>query len=156
MKNDFHSANFGEGKIATLNCESRLGIGEATISVIAPETRITGLLLASLNTAKETPKGFVQSISYVLKHLGVGVFQTRAFRFEFCYPFTLREIRKPLLLLLPAITAFFKQLVIEPATFIKLPLKQSSLMFGGLESIFKASVHNWYYTLKVRGCQVKK
>lgn len=138
---DFNSdiTHFSEFKTA-VNSEAELSVGEAIIAVKALEARISRIL-TSLDPTKESSKAFVQPVSHVLEYLGVDSAESGTFRLKFRDTLALLEIRKAFLLLFPSSLAFLKELIIEPATFIKLGLKQCGLMLGGEQSIFKSFLH---------------
>jgi hypothetical protein len=134
---------------ATVKRETELGIGEAVIPIVSLESGIPGSL-ASLHSSEKGTKGFVQSVSYILKNLGVDVIKTRALCFKLYDTMTLLEIGKRFLLFLPSIPALFQKFIIEPPTLIKLRLHKISLMPSGIESIFKSFVHCINYILNGR------
>jgi len=148
MEFGFNTSYLSELKAALFSCEPKLSIGKTIVSVIALKARVAGFLLSCLHPPEEALEALIQPISYILKYLGVGIFQARALRFKFRYPLALFEIRKPFLSLFPTIPAFLKQLIIEPTTFIKLTLKQSGLMFSRVESVFKGFIHHHLVYLK--------
>ena len=147
MELDFDTANFSQFKVTILNLKAKLGIGEAIISIIAFEPGVSWLF-ARLNPSKERLKSLIQSIGYILKHLGIDTAETGAFRFKLRDTLALLEIRQTFLLLFPAITAIFQELVIQPATLIKLYLKEFSLMLSGIQTVFKALSHQGIVYLK--------
>jgi hypothetical protein len=148
---DFNITHFSQFETA-IKGKPKLSVGETIVSAVPLESGIARGL-PSLHSPKESTKCLVQPVSHILKNLGVDVVKTGAFLFKLSDSLALFEIRKRFSFLLPSISTFFKQLVIQPATFIKLGLQKISLMLGGIESIFKGFVHYKDYILNEGGCQ---
>jgi hypothetical protein len=151
MQLDFNITHLSQLE-ATVKHETELGIGEAVIPIVSLESGIPGSL-PSLYSPEKSTKGFVQSVGHILKNLGLDIAKTRAPCFKLCDATALFEIGKRFLLFLPGILAFLQEFVIQPATFIKMGLQKISLMFGGIEPIFKGFIHYKNYILNEGGCQ---
>ena len=151
MQLDFNITHLSQLE-ATVKTETELGIGEAVISIIPFESGIPRSL-ASLDSPEKGTEGFVQPVGHILKNLRVDIVKAEALFFKLRDSLALFEVGKGFLFFLPGILAFLKELIIEPAAFINLRLQEKSLMFGGIQAIFKGSFHNLNYILNEGRCQ---
>ena len=151
MQLDFNITHLSQFK-ASIKCETELGIGETIIPIIPLEAGIARLS-ARFHSPEESTEGFVQPVGYILKDLGIDEFEAGMLCFKLGDVLALLKVGQRFLLLIPSISAFLQKSVIQPAALIEVGFQNFSLVFGGIQSIFKRLIHCLNYILKEGGCQ---
>jgi hypothetical protein len=118
----------------------RLREGKAIISLLASKAGIAWRLTTP-NAAKEGFKGKINTNGYVLQDLRVNVFERRSLLFQYRKRVDLVIQARRSAFLFPASTSFFKQVVIQPTTFIQNIAQLVRLLFGWIETVLKHFIH---------------
>jgi hypothetical protein len=120
--------------------------GHRVVAALPSETGIAGLF-ACFTPAKERLKGQVNAHGNILQDLRMNVAQSCSFllqRWQCCGLLVVGQRRLPLC---PGRFALGKEMVVQPAAFLKLAVQLFGLRFGRLESVFHRFKHGKEYRL---------
>lgn len=142
MVDHFDTAHFGEAHAVIMReAEPRLWESEAVIATLAFEAGIARVFSMLTYSTEKGFEGQVYPHRDVLQDLGMYLFQGRAFLFQDYEGVDLTIAGKRLPILLPSITPFLKQVVIEPSTFFQCLIEQGFLFLAWIDAILKYFMH---------------
>src|SRR5262245_11197396 len=113
-----------------------LGISDAVVAALPPKTWVARRF-ASAYTSKKRLKGQIKTYRYVLQHLRLHVRQRRPGDFEQRQRCLLVIQTKRLLALSPGVPPRRQQVIIQPATLLKLNIKETLLARAGVQAVLK-------------------
>src|SRR6266699_1911549 len=155
MQHNLDMPNAGSIELALLiDLEAGLWIGEAIITVMSLETRIAWRFTC-LDSSEEGFHGKIKSDSHLLQHLGMHRCQGRTFLFEYRERGLLLIQAQTLAFQLIGGLSLFKQVVVEPPTFIQCLLQQALLLFRRKYPVLEHLTHMCYGSAKHKCCQMK-
>jgi len=127
--------------------ESALREGEAVIPATPTKTGIARLL-TGFYSAEEGFKGKVNTDGDVLKNLRMYAGQRFALLFKVGKVGLLTVQRQGITVIFPGIFSLFKEMVKQPATFLKPTIHYIYLFFGWVDTVQKCFTHNINYNTK--------
>lgn len=140
MDNGLKLAYLSSHDCPVLERKPKLGIGQAAVSALTPETRIARLL-SCLRTPKERFKREVDALLGVLQYLRVDHRQTRAFQLPLRKKGVSGIQADRLLLLLPGVLTKGERLVEYPTTLLKHLVQNTDLFRSRIYTILKRFTH---------------
>lgn len=120
--------------------KTRLGERETIVSITASKARVSWGV-TSLHSTEKRLESQVNTYSHILQDLGMNAFKGGSLLFEYRQALDLVIQGKPFAFLFPTLTAFLKQMVIEPATFFQNSTQLAGLLFGWVYPILKHFKH---------------
>jgi hypothetical protein len=143
MQHDMHRADFREDQPVALKPYPIAVLRESdrVVATLALEAREPDLFRAFTYTAEECFECEIDTFGDILKHLRVNGFERGARILPFGQQaLSFVPVRGALLLFVSAL-AIGQRLVIHPAAFLKLLLKDTPLAFGEIDAIFEGFAH---------------
>lgn len=134
VQDDFNVANFRDGQPGTRQLKTGLFEREAIIPPVSFKTREAGFI-SGLDPAKESLKSQVNPFLYILKYLGMNVFELRSFGFPSGQHLISIIQTQRLLLLFPRIFTQSQRIVIDFAAKFKGLVQLRTLRFGWIEPV---------------------
>ncbi len=141
MQDDLDMSNARGVELALgVDREARLGIGEAIIAPLAPETRIARFF-PCLAPSEKGFQGQINTDSHILQDLRVNRVESGVLLFEDRIGGLLLIARQSFAILLISRLALFKQVIVEPTALFKRVIELCFLLFGGVYPILKHFTH---------------
>jgi len=143
MQDNLDSADLADFQFAILQSASARGElreGHAVVSTSTLEAWVAWFF-AYFATSEEGLKGKVNSGGYVLKGLGVHVFQPGELFFKVWNRSHLLVDSDALFFFFPSGFSLLQEVVVEPATCSDLLTEQLVLLFGGVKTVFESLTH---------------
>lgn len=140
MKNYLKSTNFGDGKVFSFKPPSCLFKGKTIIPIISLKSRIAHFF-TGLDPSKESLKGPIHSLYYVLKALGGDFIEFGKGLFKVGELFLLSVGSDGLLVEFPDIPSLLKAKIVENAAEVKNFLGFGKGILIGFNSVFKSFLH---------------
>ena len=158
MQDDFHLPDVGDTQPLRLRvqlaADGNLRKCEAIVTVLAPKAWIARCL-SHFDAAEERLEGEVNAHGDILQHLRLNACQRRPFGFQRGQARSLIVVTQRLLPLFPSIAPFRKQVVVQPATLLKLLIKEALLLLVRIEAILECLKHRCSTCLRLACCQAQ-
>jgi hypothetical protein len=159
VQENLHLSNIGDTDALFLSLKAttdwNLREGDAVVTTRAAKARISWRLACSYPT-KVRLKRQIKTDSDILQHLRVDPSQYWTHGLERGQGRLLVIQTQRLPPLLPRIATFGQQVVVQPATFLKLLTEQTLLLFGGVQSVLEHFTHAIIANLRHACCQAKR
>jgi hypothetical protein len=141
MIDHFDGADFGEAHpVIMRDTKPTLRVGDTVIATTTFEPG-KSRLLSSLTASEKGLKGQINPHSHILQDLRMNAFEGRPLLFQDRKRFLLLIEREGLSFLLPGITPFFQQVMIQPAALFKRVFQGFHLFLIRKESVLKRFTH---------------
>jgi len=144
VKFNLNPTDFGKPYNILEKFKSSLGICEAIVAKLTPETRVPRFV-ARFDSTEKGSESKVKSCRDVLQNLAKNAGQEWIFYFKCFQHIALVIARNAFLFIFPRCLSLFEKIVIQPSTRIKRSIKRCDLAIRRENSIFKSFSH--YYTL---------